>query len=411
MSTPIYDEQGNVIGTKSGSTMTDMQTAGRIRSMPTIYESVDTDLSADFKMSAGGVDDLTYPMAGGNSHFIRFYINLTEESRLVKNDVVATTGYADYSQQNRSFQNQTSAEAIKAGSAIAGGVAGASLGLDATDRIKKTFKGKLGSAGAATLGGVAGAVTGAAAGYFLSGLAIEEFRLTQRLKRLAANITLYTPGNVRASYNMSYEMPEDLLVSLAQEQNYQEITAGLKAAGEAISNLEMGKAGAEAGGIATKFGRILASTNQTVSMLSRTAVNHKKDIMFRHVGNRQFSFEYTFAPRSEDEAKVVKDIIFMFKYFAHPEILQGYGNFLYLYPAEFDIEYGQVFNNADAGRTEFSNTHINKISSCVLTDIDVNYSSSKGFQTLENGEPIITTLSLKFKEIETLHRDRIARGY
>lgn len=415
MSSPIYDEQGNVIGTKSGSDMSMLSTAGQIRSMPTIYESnnnINPDTLDTYNISSGGVDNLTYPSNGGNSHFIRFYINLNEESRLIKNNVMEVIGDANYAEQNRSFQNQTSAEALKAGGAVAGTLAGASMGIDATDRIKGLFKGKLGSGAAAIVGGTVGAATGGTVGYALTDLAIEKFKLTQKLKRLAANITLYTPGNVKARYHFDYEMPEDLIMTLASQENYDAITSGLKSMGEAITGFNFGSAADQAGGIATKFGRILASANQTGSMLSRTAVNHKRDIMFKHVGNRQFDFTYTFAPKTAEEAKIVYDIVFMFKYFSHPEMLQGYGNFLYLYPAEFDIEYGQVFQDSNNGKVEDGNPYLNKISSCVLTDIDVNYSSGNGsFQSLENGEPIITTLSLSFKEIETLHRDRIARGY
>ncbi len=411
MSSPIYDEQGNVIGTKSGSDTSMLSTAGQIRSMPTIYESnnnINSNELDSYKLSYGGVDNLTYPSVGGNSHFIRFYVNLNEESRLIQNNVMEVIGDANYAEQNRSFQNQTSAEALKAGGTVAGALAGLSMGIDATDKIKGMFKGKLGSGTAAAIGGAAGATIGAGLGFAITDLAIEKFKLTQRLKRLAANITLYTPANIKAKYRFDYEMPEDLIVTLANQENYDAIVSGLKSMGESITSGNFGNALDKAGPI----GRILASANQTGSMLSRTAVNHKRDIMFKHVGNRQFDFTYTFAPKTAEEAKVVYDIVFMFKYFAHPEMLQGYGNFLYLYPAEFDIEYGQVFQDSVHGKVEDGNPYLNKISSCVLTDIDVNYSSGNGsYQSLENGEPVITTLSLSFKEIETLHRDRIARGY
>ena len=199
MSSPIYDEQGNVIGTKSGSDTSMLSTAGQIRSMPTIYESnnnLNPDETDSYKLSSGGVDNLTYPSTGGNSHFIRFYINLNEESRLIKNNVMEVVGDANYAEQNRSFQNQTSAEALQKGAAVAGTLAGASLGIDAADRIKGIFKGKLGTGTAAAIGGLAGGIAGAVIGYEITDLAIEKFKLTQKLKRLAANITLYTPANV-----------------------------------------------------------------------------------------------------------------------------------------------------------------------------------------------------------------------
>lgn len=416
MSDVIYDNNGEVIGTKSGSVNT---TADNIRSMPTIYESVNKlERTDSLELSAKGVDNLTYPLNGGNSHFIRFYINVNEESRLIKENKVGVIGDANYSEQNRPFQNQTSESAIKTGITAVGTIAGASLALESR-RIQGAFRGK-GTAiasGLSIAAAVAGPNISAITDFvsdgvdFLSGVAIEKFKLTQKIKRLAANITLYTPGNVKVSYDFKYEMPEDLIVTLAQQQNFDAIKSGLDAMGSALKDASPTAFGQALTGAGSQIGRIIASANQTGSMLSRTAVNHKRDIMFRHVGNRQFSFEYVFAPRSPEEAKEVYDIIFMFKYFAHPEILDGYGNFLYLYPAEFDIEYGQIFKNAESGGVEQMNPHINKISSCVLENIRVDYSPGGSFQSLERGEPVLTTLALNFKEIETLHRDRIARGY
>ena len=396
-------------------------------SRPSTYNSADK-----YPISGGDrVRSLTYPLNGGNNHFVRFSINLNEESRLIKQSQVAITGNADLSDQNRTNRNMQTQDAING----AGTALGAYLGAKATsavlgksaDALKNLFKSKFGQVTATGSAIVGGAVAGGAVlGAPIGELASEYLKLTNKLKRLAADITLYTPGNIRANYNLNYDMPEDILVALAQSDNYDAIKAGIDAAGSGITgaakdvwngNIRQGASGAanvasNLGSAAGKAARILAAGNSTVSMLSRTAVNVRRDVMFKHVGNRQFVFEYTFAPKSVDEAKEVADIIFMFKYFAHPEMIQGYGNFLYLYPAEFDIEYGFIADNPNVGPArQQENKNLNKISSCVLTDMDVNYAPGNSFQSLEAGEPTITTMSLMFKEIETLHRERIAQGY
>lgn len=400
------NSNGNNIGTLTGSEA-DYQlyreTKGAVR--PSTYGDAD-------KYPLAGSDrvrSLTYPLNGGNTHYVRFSINLSEESKLVKLNQVEVTGDADLSGQNRSFRNQTDQGAINTAATVASAYAGSQLGAAGA---KLLFKGKS-SAGLATVGGtVLGAAAGALAGESIGELVSEYLKVTNKIKRLAANITLYTPANVRANYSLNYDMPEDLLVTLAQTENYEAIKSGLSAALSPITErtAESVKNSAATFG---RFGRILAtSASPTVSMLSRTAVNVRKDVMFKHVGNRQFVFDYVFAPKSETEAKEVADIIFMFKYFAHPEMLSGYGNFLYLYPAEFDIEYGMKIGDPNVGpQQQKENKHVNKISSCVLTDISVNYSAEGSFQSLEKGEPIMTTLSLVFREIETLHRERIAKGF
>lgn len=426
MSTTI-NSNGKNVGTVNGSEAEYelyRESKGAVR--PSTYNS-----AGDYPIAGGDrVRSLTYPLNGGNNHYVRFSINLSEESRLVKYKQVGVDGNVDQTDQNRLNRNLVTQDAVNAAGTVAGAYAGFKVGSAAGAALKNLFKNKVSSAGGAVIGAtaaVAGAAGGAALGDSIGELASEYLKVTNKLKRLAADITLYTPGNIRANYSLNYDMPEDILVALAQSDNFEAIQAGLAAAGTGIAGVgkdaitgefsqaasgaaDLGKSAANTFG---KFGRIIASRDSTVSMLSRTAVNVRKDVMFRHVGNRQFVFEYTFAPKSVNEAKEVSDIIFMFKYFAHPEMIPGYGNFLYLYPAEFDIEYGLITGNANVGPVQQKpNEYINKISSCVLTDIDVNYApGSNAFQSLEKGEPVITTLSLVFKEIETLHRDRIGKGY
>lgn len=404
------NSNGNNIGTLSGSEATyEVVSDSSSLARSSLYNSADS-YRYDPKTN---VRSLTYPLNGGNTHYIRFSINLSEESKLIKLNQVEVTGDADLSGQNRSFRNQTDQGAINTaisiGTAYAGGMVGAA-------GAKLLFKSKIAGTGASTvastLGFIRGADAGASIGDNIGELVSEYLKVTNKIKRLAANITLYTPANVRANYSLNYDMPEDLLVTLAQSENYEAIKSGLAAA---LSPITERTAESVQNSAATfgRFGRILAtSASPTVSMLSRTAVNVRKDVMFKHVGNRQFVFDYVFAPKSETEAKEVADIIFMFKYFAHPEMLEGYGNFLYLYPAEFDIEYGMKIGDPNVGpQQQKENKYVNKISSCVLTDISVNYSAEGSFQSLEKGEPIMTTLSLVFREIETLHRDRIAKGF
>lgn len=400
------NSNGNTVGTVTGSEAEYelyRETKGAVR--PSTYGG------AEKYPLAGGdrVRSVTYPLGGGNTHYVRFSINLNEESKLIRLNQVGVDGNVDMSQQNRPFKNQNSQDAINTVATVGSAYLGSQLGAAGA---KLLFKGKPGAGAASVVGTVTGAAAGAALGDSVGELVSEYLKVTNKIKRLVANITLYTPANVRANYSLSYDMPEDMLVTLAQSDNYDAVKAGLAAALSPVTE-RTAESVKDAGAAFGRFGRILATAaSPTVSMLSRTAINKRTDVMFRHVGNRQFVFDYVFAPKSVDEAKEVADIIFMFKYFAHPEMLEGYGNFLYLYPAEFDIEYGMKIGDPNVGpQQQKENKHVNKISSCVLTDISVNYAPGNSFQSLEKGEPIVTTVSLVFREIETLHRERIAKGY
>lgn len=355
-----------------------------------------------------------YPLNRQNDHYVLFNINLTEESRLIKSNKISVIGPVDNSGQNRGNTNTVTNQAIGGGVAAVGAVAAAPVIIGAATKLATIFGGKLALAGTA-LGGavifdesnrptpegetsitdkVGNATT--KIGEYVN----ETFAFTNKLMRIAASITLYTPSSINVQYGFDYSIvDETLLAVLAQEKNFESLKQGLTNKSQYGENIE-------------KLVQVAASSTQLASLLSKRAVNKRKDVMFKGVYQRQFGFEYIFAPRNAREAEEVAGIIFMFKYFAHPELADGYMNFLYTYPAEFDIEYGYRPKDPNfMGPTLDRNVNLNRISSCVLVGMNVNYSPNGSFQTLEQGEPCVVTMSLQFQEIETLHRDRIGLGY
>ena len=107
-------------------------------------------------------------------------------------------------------------------------------------------------------------------------------------------------------------------------------------------------------------------------------------------------------PRSPEEAQVIRDIIKQFKFYAAPELLPGSTGRFFIPPAEFDIKF--FYNGRE-------NLNINKISTCVLTRIDVNYASAGQWTTFDDGMPVETMLQLEFQELEIMHKKRIEDGY
>jgi hypothetical protein len=373
--TPVYDAMGNQTGfVENYSTSSSVE-----------KEEV---FKRENNFQAPAIRDLCYPIVRNNNHYVKFYINVDEESRFMKEERLQATTI-DNSDQNRLNGNNSSGTAVTTGVALGGAVMGASFAPDKIEKFMGGFKGK---ASSAVMAGVAGAVGGAAIGAGLGALAVDEFKMTKRLKRLNNSISLYTPAGISVSYDIGYSMTDDKLIDLAQKDQFESLGKALKTP---LSS-------------AAKLARIVATGgSDAVSNLSRTAINQKKDMLFKQVENRVFSFDYQFAPQSPDEAYEVADIIYTFKLFSHPEMIEGYGQFLFIYPAEFDIEYRFI----DTDGVDRENEYLNKISSCVLERISVSYASNGSFQSLAKGEPIITNMSLRFREIETLHLDRIKKGF
>jgi len=78
------------------------------------------------------------------------------------------------------------------------------------------------------------------------------------------------------------------------------------------------------------------------------------------------------------------------------------GNYLVM-PAEFDIEYYYK---------DQQNTSINKIATCVLERLDVNYTPHEFWAAFDKtGFPPHILLRMLFKEVEPLHREMIKDDY
>lgn len=350
--------------------------------------------TSNFKLKS-----VEYPLTDNQNksrHFVRFFINLNEESKIIRSKSV-DYGEVDQSDQNRvnnSGFDQDNATAllgtatgVQVGASVAGGIAARPF-----SKSLSKFKGK----GVAIAGGL---LSGAAAAG-LTTLALESgiIDITKKLKRLKSSITLYMPAGINVNYRMAYETTGDQLAELLSGDKGADLAAALAKEGITTPAAEIGR----------EFTRIVATAaSDTVQLLTRNALNRKVDVLFKRVDNRTFNFEFDFYPKTSEEAFAVAEIIYQFKLYSHPEIIDGLEQYLFLYPAEFDIEYGIRDENGN----ERQNVFLNKISSCVLAGMNVNYGASGGsFQSLKNGEPIHCKLTLQFTEIETLHRGRIEAG-
>lgn len=153
------------------------------------------------------------------------------------------------------------------------------------------------------------------------------------------------------------------------------------------------------------------SIGENISRSMAVTTNPFKEQLFRNMGFRTFAFDYVFLPKSKNEALMVRNIVNTFKYYMHPGMNPANPYWL-TYPAEFDISfhsYGQP------------NEYLHKISSCVLTNLDVDFGSDNDFMTFKpdedangvtrTGYPTEITLKLQFTELEVLTRNRVGEGY
>ena len=119
-------------------------------------------------------------------------------------------------------------------------------------------------------------------------------------------------------------------------------------------------------------------------------------MIFRGVDFRNFSFVFKFYPHSEDDCKVIDDIIKTFRANALPAYDSGRA-FLG-YPKECDITYMW---------RDKRNPWLHRFKKAVCTGVDVDYTSSGMFSTMRNGFPSEITMATKWSEIELVTRDDV----
>lgn len=318
----------------------------------------------------------------GNNRVI-FYINTSVDSRIFKSgsEVATVTGV------QRDLRGQLVGQKVStAQAAVATGAVGAVKGA-----IGGSIVGDKGIAGAAVGGVVAGTGTALIAGSANNAEVPpgqeKEPTFSRPQKRLNAAIALYIPNQISARYSASWS-----------EEETAGFSAAAKGAGEVARGLK-GNAKGVAGEVLTALALDKGQFGKEMGVAAGLASNPKKEQAFKGIDFRTFSFEYNFAPQSPDEAQNVLNIIRAFKYHMHPEF-KSENAFLYIYPSEFDITYYK-------GNTE--NLNIHRHTSCVLTEVSVNYSPNGVFSTFDNGMPTQITLSLTFKELQLLSKETIEK--
>ena len=304
---------------------------------------------------------------GGN--YVIFYINIAVDSKLAK-DANVQTVQDNTPRDNSGLAALAGKFDIGAAGAVAGAVVPGLAVAGVTGSLSKSTAVKTG--GAAVIGGAT-----------LSQVAST---FTARKLRLKTAIALHTPNNLQTSYSINYDeedtdvfamgMASVSLKKAAEQKGMSDIAAGITALG------------------------LKLPTTAGISKLTGLANNPRKEQIFKWVNFRTFTFDYQFYPRDAQEAQNVLNIIYQFKLHMHPEFKDS-NNFLYIYPSEFDIFY---YNNGQ------ENLNINRHTSCVLTDMVVNYSPNAQFTAFEGGMPTQINVTLTFKELATLTKEKIQDG-
>jgi len=237
--------------------------------------------------------------------------------------------------------------------------------------------------------------------------------------RTSDSIVLYMPPSIVENYTAAYKEGElGRIGGAGQDAANAALNAFSSSVGEASakdpsilkaikSGLKMGSDEARERSAQT-FGAIGGSDLKGAMLKAdNVAINNFLEVMFTGISHRKFSYTWKIAPKNAEESESAYKIIQKFKYHMAPETGgKGHGRY-YTVPSEFDVFY--MFRGEE-------NEWMHKISSCVLVNMDVNYTPNQ-YQTFrphknrKGAPPVEMDLKLDFMETQLITKDLIKVGY
>jgi hypothetical protein len=266
--------------------------------------------------------------------------------------------------------------------------------------IKGALNKGVGLLGGGTAGKVAGAVVESTSNF--TGAV---FAGARNMKKLNSSIALAVPNTFVSTSSAQWADAKIGAMGGGIARLMEGGISGIKEKAQASSAGDLTQVGGEVARLALETAAKLPDAfgmnlQNILEVSTRRVSNPHVEQRFDSMNFRTFQFVYEFAARSQAEAQAIDNIIKTFRFHMHPELIES--GLYFQYPSLFDISV--MFKEND-------NPYMHKISTCVLTDFTTNYTSSGVFSTNRDGQPTEIQITMAFKEIEPLHKQRIAEGY
>ena len=229
--------------------------------------------------------------------------------------------------------------------------------------------------------------------------------------RLETAIAMYMPPSVNVSYAANYVDTEIGAFSVGAGAAIREFNRTGKLAAGARSFLdtvpdELKNVAARQ--ILGAIGSIIPGTQgleEVAGMATGQIIADRMELAFKGLPKRGFQYTFKMIPKSEQEAEEIRKIVFTFKANMLPEVREGTAGRGMIVPNTFDIRY--MYMNRD-------NDFLHKISTCVLESMNVTYGGDRYRTFPDAGDgtpPVETTMTLNFKELELITKERVYEGF
>ena len=223
--------------------------------------------------------------------------------------------------------------------------------------------------------------------------------------RMPVSICMYMPPSVDVKYGADYqdtEMGTGTKMGVEAIQSILAGTASMDSAKEALKDQTgaIGDGIIKGGTSAIDLIPGFAGSNAAFEMQRGFIKAPRMELAFKGIPKRDFSYEFKMMPKSAAEAEMAKNIVKTFKMYMLPEIKSA-GSMQLTTPATFDIQYMHLGEE---------NMNLNKIGTCVLTNMDVKYGGDK-YKTHADAVPVETSMTLSFKELDLVTREKAEQGF
>ena len=228
-------------------------------------------------------------------------------------------------------------------------------------------------------------------------------------KRLKTQIAMYMPQQVNVTYGANFTDTEMGALTEEALNAYNNAIGGrFRSAFENVLNMDQGIAEQLQKGLLASIGVIpgFGGAREAFEAKEGAIISDRLELAFKGINKRVFQYTFKMIPKNPQEADEIRKIVFAFKANMLPEFVGGNraGRRLVV-PNTFDISY--MYVGAE-------NDYLHKISTCVVENMNVTYGGDryKTFEGREDGAPPVeTTITLNFKEMELITRERVFEGF
>jgi len=230
-------------------------------------------------------------------------------------------------------------------------------------------------------------------------------------RRLDTAIAMYMPASIQVTYATQYADEAIGGLAAAAASIYQGVKAG-ESPGEALIDQlpniadDFKKKGLNVvTGIIDGIG-ITSGAREAIEITTGAVVADRMELAFKNVDRRSFQYTFKMIPKNSREADEIRKIVFAFKSNMLPEMLNGRDRDTMTVPNTFNIQY--MYKGKE-------NDYVHRISECFLDNVGVTYGGDR-YKTFEphaddGAPPVETAITLSFKEIEIITRERVFEGY